>query len=1489
MKLKLLLITILLSVTLFTQKSTAQLLQWNTFSNAGTETIEPSVFNNVNIAATNLTQGSITAGANGNRFGGSGWFDIGNTVAGNTIAEAVAGNNYIQFIVTPNAGFSFTPTSLVFNWDFSASGPRNVVLRSSADSFVADLGFVAPVGGIGSSNTITITGLTNITTVTTFRVYGYGATNTGGTGGFDITTNTVNVQLNGTTTSSCASPLTQATALIASNPTTDGFNLAWTAGSGNGTMVVVRPTASANTLPSSGTAYAANLAWASAGQIDVNNRVVFRAAGAIAAPITGLTPGTQYTIMAYEYNTVGNCYNLTSPATTTIYTLSLEPTVHAVSFSCLTSSATQINLTFSVRTSIANARAYIILQSAGAPPTGVPTDGNAYIAGDVIGDATVVGTTILDGSDTTFAATGLSPGITYYFTLIPYNLATGIPSTTNYLTAVTIPSSNCTTSLGLCYTTGFEDATKGAYPSGDVTLSGIIWNLSQCLIGTLANDYKVGLKSARIQSDANAYIEMQQDKTTGISTISFNYAKYGSDTSQGNYKVEYSKDGGNSWFQIGTEFTPTTAVQTFSATLNQVGAVRVRIVYSSGPQGVNFRTNIDEVQLCNYTDTKEIEVFGNSTTIQNGSLTYTTINDTDYGDGFFVGDTPIIKTYTITNRGTGTLNLSSLALTGDASFTVSSGLSSSALVAGASATFSISFSALTTGVKTTLVTIGNDDPNESPFTFTLRALSNNYIKCALNAKQTIGQQDFEAAPATPTLTYTNTGGVVAGGTNYGDNRSTKTNMFTGAQSFQETGSLQTITFATTDVSDYKNIDFTFNIGAYTTVLTPAGLDAGDYVKVFVSKDGGTTWIPQLRITGFSNSIFDINSATGPIINFNYNPSLSAGARYAPTLGSTNTFSKTFVIKNLPNITQLKVKIELATDNANEIWAIDNIKLEGQLPQSTIWDGVAWSAGAPVPTKKAIFDGNYNTSTANIDACDCEIKAARTVTVQPTHYVKTHSDLKNSGALLVQDQGSLIMVNDYGLITNTGTMQVNRATTPYERFDYTYWSSPMTSTTIASALGTWRNDYTFRFATANFSDITTAATGLPPADGFDDNQDAWVLVPQATVMSVGQGYIAMAPTIGIFPTTNTVSFTGTVNNGIITTPIVLSANGASAIDDFNLIGNPYPSSIYANDFINKNTNISGTLYFWTHVKDLDLSTINPGPQLYNFRPDDYATYNLSGGTASVNGGLAPTGYIASGQGFLVEAGTAGTVTFNNSMRSSSYANTNFYRNANQDLLKDRIWVSMQNNLGMYSQQLLAYLPNTTLGFDWAYDGIRGKAMTYIHFYSHLEDEEYKIQSRGDFNKNDMVILGYQSEYAGDFKIKIDTIEGILNTENVYIEDKLLNVIHDLKQSDYTFTTQEGKFDNRFILRYTNQNLGNTGFDLIQNNVLVFASNNGIEINSRLENIKSYQVYDVLGRTLETKNNLNTNQSITNTIVKSSQALIVKITLENGQVVTKKIIF
>lgn len=178
------------------------LLTWNTFGNIGTETSEASVFNNANVAAASLTLGAgVTGAANSHRFGGSNWFNAGDTSAGSTLAQAVTGNDFIQFAATPNSGFHLTATSLVFSWERSSTGPSSLTLRSSLDGFASDLGAITGLGAsLTTGNTLSISGVSNVAAATTFRLYGFGGTNTLGTGGFDTNVSTTNVVFNGSIT-----------------------------------------------------------------------------------------------------------------------------------------------------------------------------------------------------------------------------------------------------------------------------------------------------------------------------------------------------------------------------------------------------------------------------------------------------------------------------------------------------------------------------------------------------------------------------------------------------------------------------------------------------------------------------------------------------------------------------------------------------------------------------------------------------------------------------------------------------------------------------------------------------------------------------------------------------------------------------------------------------------------------------------------------------------------------------------------------------------------------------------------------------------------------------------------------------------------------------------------------------------------------------------------------------------------------------------------
>lgn len=320
----------------------------------------------------------------------------------------------------------------------STDGTNYTELTAAAVNNIINNGGTAS----GSITTVALPAGFNNSATARIRFYYFNGT-TAGTSGSRPKISIDNLTV--TAVAGCTTPSTQASALSAANITTGGADLSWTAGNGAGSMVVLRPTAQISTAPSSGTAYTANTAWASAGQIDASNRVVFRAAGNTVSGITGLTAGTQYTATTYEYS-AANCYNTTSPATTSFYTYSTEPAAYNAAFTATASAYNQVDLSFSAPNTVSNAAGYLILQRTGAAPTSLPADGQAYTVGATIGDATVAAI-VSSASATAQSITGLNSSTTYYYTLIPYNWNGTNAPTYNYNTS-TPSGANATTPVG---------------------------------------------------------------------------------------------------------------------------------------------------------------------------------------------------------------------------------------------------------------------------------------------------------------------------------------------------------------------------------------------------------------------------------------------------------------------------------------------------------------------------------------------------------------------------------------------------------------------------------------------------------------------------------------------------------------------------------------------------------------------------------------------------------------------------------------------------------------------------------------------------------------------------------------------------------------------------------------------------------------------------------------------------------------------------------
>ena len=159
------------------------------------------------------------------------------------------------------------------------------------------------------------------------------------------------------------------------------------------------------------------------------------------------------------------------------------------------------------------------------------------------------------------------------------------------------------TSAKADYFVDFEDATKGSYGSGTVTLNGIDWNLTEALVGIADADFKIGLRSARLRGYGISSMTMLADKAGGAGTISFSYRRYGTDAQQP-WAVEYSSNAGSSWTQVGSDFTAEADVVTFSEAVNVGGPIRIRVI-CKGTGTTNRRMNIDNILITDFAGADE--------------------------------------------------------------------------------------------------------------------------------------------------------------------------------------------------------------------------------------------------------------------------------------------------------------------------------------------------------------------------------------------------------------------------------------------------------------------------------------------------------------------------------------------------------------------------------------------------------------------------------------------------------------------------------------------------------------------------------------------------------------------------------------------------------------------------------------------------------------------------------------------------------------------
>ncbi len=488
--------------------------------------------------------------------------------------------------------------------------------------------------------------------------------------------------------------------------------------------------------------------------------------------------------------------------------------------------------------------------------------------------------------------------------------------------------------------------------------------------------------------------------------------------------------------------------------------------------------------------------------------------------------------------------------------------------------------------------------------------------------------------------------------------------------------------------------------------------------------------------------------------------------------------------------------------------------------TTTYTAMGWDNGVPDGSMNAIIDADYDTTIVDADivACSCTINTGTTVTVTSGKYIQTTGDLTVDGTLDVLHQGSVVQTDESAITTNNGSISVSKTTPTLDDRNFVAMSSPVTAETRDRVYGNSRavfsvipnNFIPFNIDLGTFPEFTGAENFL------DDNNDYFIQITGSAALpdaGIGQ-WIFPQPEPNVGDGAYTLTYTqnasnpGTLNSGTISVPI--NYNGPATINNYNLLGNPYASAINVEAFINANDAVN-EVYYWDHLTNPTAAL--PGFGTSNFSMNDISMRNAMMGVAAVNGGAAPTQYMASGQGFGIKADQAEMVSntpvvFTNSIRVAG--NNDDFRNAENNTI-DKLWLNITTNAyeEATSQAGIGFTSNATAGYDPGYDSKR--LGTFLSLFTNLDDEYLAIQGREAFDPTIELTLGFSTsvETEETYTINIDHLEGV-NIEDtpVFLIDNLTNTMTDLKESSYSFMASKGIQSERFTVIFQERDVLDT---------------------------------------------------------------------------------
>jgi hypothetical protein len=432
-----------------------------------------------------------------------------------------------------------------------------------------------------------------------------------------------------------------------------------------------------------------------------------------------------------------------------------------------------------------------------------------------------------------------------------------------------------------------------------------------------------------------------------------------------------------------------------------------------------------------------------------------------------------------------------------------------------------------------------------------------------------------------------------------------------------------------------------------------------------------------------------------------------------------------------------------------------------------WHSVAGSGiSAPSPST-----GNVNAVIRSGNAPFVNGSQLKSLLVRKNGTVDLTNETVTIDSLLLVESGGSIVVSGTGSISSNTTTTIQRkgfnATS-----NYNIWGSPFDdSLSLATvfpnsnpcdifALEAGSQTYVYDYLPGS----STTCLGNPVT--FLSNQvlDASEGVADGK-FDIARGYFVP----GNPDSERSFSATAvTLNNGTISANI-FGSNGpvVDGSNDWNLLSNPYPSALSADDFLTQNT-----------------GTITNAVYLYNSNPGtSFSTYNSTDGF-----------HIASCQGFFVDAqtssnGLVGTVSFTNAMRSNQ---NNDFRSGNSERV---MYLSATSKNGFSDPSRIYFDERAEWGFDYVFDAFKMKNSD-MNFGSIIDEKPAVFTGiPNDFSKE--IPLYFQHIHDGPVQFSLDSLVGDFSGYRIVLEDRWTKSYYNLDERPFLHISG-GEYAKRFYL-------------------------------------------------------------------------------------------